>query len=99
MYNIKVKTGVELVEPMDMFYGENEDQCFQMYQNGKPCNHYFFNCGHGEKNLVTLWYNDESREWRFSTDDQESIHSLNKTVKVAKVDIQLRIKTNAPSNC
>lgn len=99
MYNIKVKTGVELLEPMDMFNVENEDQCFQMYHNGKPSNHYYFNCGFREDNLVTLWYNDESEEWRFSTDNKESINSLNKTVKVAKVDIQLRIRANAPSNC
>lgn len=89
MYKVKVnKKSVKtdgLINPIDMLIRKNESCCFQQYSHGKPQKTFYINCGIGEDNLIAIWYCDEEKKYLLSTDNIESLSTLNDHVQVKKI--------------
>lgn len=87
---IQNDTDNDLIDPCQMIDTEY-GTVFQQYFKNKAQNHYYISCGHCEKSVVSLWYNDEEKKHQLSTDDIESLKELVKSVKVKQIDATIEI--------
>lgn len=68
---------------------------FQQYFDDEAQSTFWVSCGHGEKSVITVWFEDESNEWRLSTDNKKSLKEFVPQVKallVDRADIKLKLK-------
>lgn len=93
--NVKVN-GKELLNPTDMLKDENAEKVFMLYdtkQNNFTDN-FFINCGRAEKSVINIWYDDESKKYRLSTDTLASLKEYNKHIKVVDVTDTIKLSIN-----
>ena len=81
-----------LIKPCHMLDRGNEDKIFQMYDDGLAQETIFINCGINEKSLVSIWFDDESKCYRLSTDDLKGLREYNSWIKVKDVTDQIQIQ-------
>lgn len=75
-------------EMLDTPYGT----VFRQWFNNKPSDCYYMSCGHAEKSVVTFWFDDESGKYRLATDDAESLSEFNFSVRVQKIEADVKMK-------
>lgn len=68
-------------------------EIFQQYSKGKPQEWYFINPGINE-NLIVIWYDDETKEYKLSTDDKKGLKEYNSFVTAVKVTDSINITIN-----
>lgn len=99
MFDITVKQNIKVecfIKPQAMF-GYKEGTIFQQYFRGLPCKYFYVNCGINES-LLTIWYNDESKKYCFSHEDDKSIKELVAAVKV-KILPDAKLNVVLEENC
>lgn len=93
MLNIKVINRVtNKLNPVEMLDNKYANCVFQQYDNNIPQNDFYINCGINEKSVIHIWYNDESEQYRFSTDDEKSLLKLFEHITVVKIDAKISLK-------
>jgi hypothetical protein len=94
----KPKEVSDLIDPVEMLDNKYAGMSFQQYSHGKPEKWFYRNCGHSEKSVVCVWYDDERKTYSFSAeDDKASLVSLNPHVKCKLVDydvIEMAVRFN-----
>lgn len=83
------------LRPIEMLNRPNH--IFRQHFNGKPQEVYHINCGGGEKNIVTIWWDDESKNYGLSTDSKESLKEYCDTVSVVDVTDEVTISIDIQS--
>jgi hypothetical protein len=79
----------DFIDPVEMI-GFDYGTIFQQYHNGKPCKDYYISCGHAEKSVIHIWYNEED-EYNLSTDDIKSLKELVDAVRVKEINATIEI--------
>lgn len=93
MLNIKViNKSTDKLKPVEMLDNKYANCVFQQYANNIPQNDFYINCGINEKSVIHIWYYDESEQYRFSTDNEESLLELREHVTVVKIDAKISLK-------
>lgn len=87
---IQNDTDNDLIDPTVMINSEY-GTVFQQWFKGKKQPVYYISCGHCEKSVVSLWYNDEEKKHQLSTDDIKSLKELAKSVKVKQINATIEI--------
>lgn len=82
----------ELIDPVDMLdnkfpYGT----VFQQYYDGEPQREFYVHVGVNEKRVVSIWYDEEDKEHRLSTDSKKSLRNFVPSVKVRQIDADVVI--------
>lgn len=93
MITIKVnekQVDSDLIDPVEMI-GFDHGTIFQQYHNGYPCKDYYISCGHAEKSVIHIWYNEEDAEYNLSTDNIKSLKELVDAVRVKEIDATIEI--------
>lgn len=93
MINIRVKHSKndDLLSPIKMI-GSEYDTVYQQYSNDKPQKDFYISCGYGETSVIHIWYDEESKIYRFSTDDSESLNELASHVKVKEIQAEVNLE-------
>jgi hypothetical protein len=93
--NVKVN-GKELLNPADMLKDENAEKVFMLYDLKKNdyIHNFFINCGRCEKSVINIWYDDESKKYRLSTDTLASLKEYNKHIKVIDITDTINMSIN-----
>ena len=97
MLEINVKLNEkELLNPTDMLKDENAEKVFMLYDTKQNnfIDNFFINCGRGEKSVISIWYDDESKKYRLSTDTLASLKEYNKHIKVVDVTDTIKLSIN-----
>lgn len=93
MISIKINSisKEKLIHPVQMINSEY-GTVFQQYFHSTPSNTYYMSCGNAEPSVVSVWYDDEDKEYKLSTDDAGSLSELTKETKVKKIDATIKIE-------
>jgi hypothetical protein len=93
--NVKVN-GQRLLNPADMLKDENAEKVFMLYDTKQNnfIDNFFINCGRCEKSVINIWYDDESKKYRLSTDTLDSLKEYNKHIKVVDVTDTIKLSIN-----
>ena len=92
---IKNSKNKKQIKPKKMFdrkyyYGT----VFQEYFNNKPEKTFWVKLDPAEESLLNIWFDDESNEYKLSTDNMESLLELASTVKAVKVEADINFSLN-----
>lgn len=100
MLKINVKKNknsqMKLLTPSDMLKAENSNRIFAMFDLNRYdfVNTFFINCGVNEKSVITIWYDDEDKQYRLSTDNLAGLKEYNKHIKVVDVTDTINLSIN-----
>ncbi len=83
-------TALKQIKMADML--NHPDSIFQQYMDGLPQNTYYINCGRSEPSLVSIWYDDESRTYRLSTDSIKDLKQFYPNVTAVDVTDSINIE-------
>lgn len=64
---------------------------FQQYSNNIPQNNFYINCGMNEPSVIHIWYDDEDKQYRLSTDNKKSLGELLPHVSVIQIDAEINL--------
>jgi len=64
---------------------------FQQYSHGFPQNSFYINCGMNETSVIHIWYDDEDKQYRLSTDNKKSLGELLPHVYVLEIDAEINL--------
>ena len=84
---------LDLIDPCKMIntpYGT----IFQQYVSDKPVNDFYISCGHAEPSVIHVWYDEEDKNYKLSTDTFKSLKGLASHVKVLEVDATIELIIN-----
>jgi len=97
MLEINVKINEQgLLNPTDMLKDENAEKVFMLYDTKQNnfIDNFFINCGRAEKSVISIWYDDESKKYRLSTDTLDSLKEYNKHIKVVDITDTIKMSIN-----
>lgn len=69
-------------------------EIFQQYSKGLPQEWYYINPGINEPNLILIWYDDEDKKYRLSTENKQGLKEYNSFVTAVKITDSIDISIN-----
>lgn len=80
---------VKLIEPI-LCFGAEHGEVYQQYVHGKPTNEYLVGAGYCER-PISIWYDDESKKFRLSSESKKDLKAFLSHVKYAKIDANVYV--------
>ncbi len=87
----KNKSEIKLLKPSRMLDNLPYGTVFRQWFEGEPSDTFFLTCGHSEKRVITFWWDNESLEYKVSTDNKKSLREYVPSVKVFKINAEIKI--------